>query len=173
MFIYFCLSTILSKVFLSNFPIDSKWKVSGDYRFNKTPGLRVLSLIFMREHNRLCDKFKRENPSWSAIRLFQEARKWVHTMASCPPDPFRTLPSIRASPSVSIWLQVPELLCLLMKVTRRMSILVSITSSVRYERRNLSLMNISGSCLPLWALWSPSVRSSLRQQVERLSLCIR
>jgi len=54
---------------------DSGWIAGGDFRINKTPGLRVLSLTFMKEHNRLVDEFRDAHPKWSDETLFHEARR--------------------------------------------------------------------------------------------------
>eukprot|EP01127_Copromyxa_protea_P018404 TRINITY_DN579_c0_g1_i1.p1 TRINITY_DN579_c0_g1~~TRINITY_DN579_c0_g1_i1.p1 ORF type:complete len:987 (+),score=253.57 TRINITY_DN579_c0_g1_i1:68-3028(+) len=55
---------------------ESDWKANGDYRYNKTPGLRVLIETFRKEHNRLIDVFREEHPSWDNKTLFHEARRW-------------------------------------------------------------------------------------------------
>ena len=51
--------------------------VAGDVRANENPLLITLHTIFVREHNRLCDDFKSENPSWSGEKLYQEARRMI------------------------------------------------------------------------------------------------
>jgi peroxidase len=51
--------------------------VCGDERSNENPGLTVLHTLFIREHNRLANKFATEHPDWSDEQIFQTARKWV------------------------------------------------------------------------------------------------
>lgn len=51
--------------------------VSGDIRANVVPSLGFMHTIYIREHNRLTDKLKKENPHWNFDKLFQEARKIV------------------------------------------------------------------------------------------------
>lgn len=43
-------------------------------RGNSTIGYSAVSTIFLREHNRLCDLFKKAHPQWKGDRLFQTAR---------------------------------------------------------------------------------------------------
>ncbi len=57
--------------------IPTKYFISGDIRANEQPTLTALHIIFLREHNRLCDVLKAENPTWSDEELYQRARKWV------------------------------------------------------------------------------------------------
>ena len=66
----------IGRIFVPNFPQNTKWLANGDFRINKTPGLRVLSELFRHEHNRLVDQFAAAHPEWSQIRLWHEARKW-------------------------------------------------------------------------------------------------
>jgi hypothetical protein len=68
---------------------DGKVKVSDDGRLPVDPitglehtgftdngwvGLSLLHLLFAREHNAVCDRFKQKNPSWGDEKLFQQAR---------------------------------------------------------------------------------------------------
>ncbi len=51
--------------------------VGGDVRINEHPGLTCFHTLFVREHNRLCDEIKAENPAWNDEQIFQKARKMV------------------------------------------------------------------------------------------------
>lgn len=51
--------------------------VSGDVRANETVTLTALHTLFMREHNRLCDKIAEEHPDWTDEQIYQRARRWV------------------------------------------------------------------------------------------------
>jgi hypothetical protein len=33
--------------------------------------------VFVREHNRLADKFAQDHPDWDGERIYQEARRWI------------------------------------------------------------------------------------------------
>jgi hypothetical protein len=57
--------------------IPTMWGAAGDFRFNKTPGLRVLMLMFMLNHNSIIDDFLANSTSsgWSNETLFHEARR--------------------------------------------------------------------------------------------------
>ncbi len=50
--------------------------VAGDVRANEQPGLTTLHTLFVREHNRLCDKLKKQGINGDE-QLYQLARKWV------------------------------------------------------------------------------------------------
>lgn len=51
--------------------------VAGDPRANENPLLIAFHTLFVREHNRLCDTLKIDNPNWSDEQLYQHARKIV------------------------------------------------------------------------------------------------
>jgi len=57
--------------------VSAPFTAAGDFRINKTPGLRVLFLTFMKEHNRQVDLLREANPTWSNETLFQEARRYT------------------------------------------------------------------------------------------------
>ncbi|XP_020605845.1 thyroid peroxidase-like [Orbicella faveolata] len=50
---------------------------AGDSRANEQPGLIALHTLFVREHNRLCDEYKGENPQASDEEIFQAVRRLV------------------------------------------------------------------------------------------------
>ena len=62
---------------LDGFPLPEKFFVAGDIRANEQPGLAAFHTLLVREHNRLCDELKAENPGWNDEELFQRARKIV------------------------------------------------------------------------------------------------
>lgn len=51
--------------------------IAGDARVNDNVVLSSIHTVFMREHNRLIDELRFENPDWSDEQLFQRARKFV------------------------------------------------------------------------------------------------
>jgi len=51
--------------------------VAGDVRANENPLLIALHVIFVREHNRICDELAQLYPHWDDELLYQSARKWV------------------------------------------------------------------------------------------------
>lgn len=55
----------------------TKLFVAGDIRANENPLLLTFHTIFVREHNRLCDELKIEDPSLSDEQLYQMARRHV------------------------------------------------------------------------------------------------
>ncbi|MBT8261552.1 MAG: T9SS type A sorting domain-containing protein [Bacteroidia bacterium] len=62
---------------LDGFPLPEKFFVGGDIRVNEQPGLSCFHTLWVREHNRLCDEIKDQNPSWNDEEIFQRARKIV------------------------------------------------------------------------------------------------
>lgn len=52
----------------------------GVERANVQPGYVMLNTLFLREHNRLCDRLSKANPNWDDERLFQTARNTVIVM---------------------------------------------------------------------------------------------
>ena len=54
---------------------SEKLYFSGDEKVNDNPLLISLHTIFLREHNRLCDVFKAQDPNLSDEALFQKAKK--------------------------------------------------------------------------------------------------
>ncbi len=37
----------------------------------------MIITVFVREHNRLADKFATDHPEWDGERIYQEARRWI------------------------------------------------------------------------------------------------
>ncbi len=58
-------------------PIKDKFFIAGDSRANENPLLLAMHIIFVREHNRLCDILKGKNPDWDDEQIYQRARKMV------------------------------------------------------------------------------------------------
>ena len=59
-------------------PVDERgFYRAGDERVNENIGLTSMHTLFAREHNRLADEFKAENPSWSDDQIFDAARTRV------------------------------------------------------------------------------------------------
>ncbi len=57
--------------------LSDKIFVAGDVRANENPLLASLHILFVREHNRLCDQLAIEHPDWDDEQLYQHARKIV------------------------------------------------------------------------------------------------
>ncbi len=57
--------------------ISDKYYVAGDVRANENPLLLSFHTLFMREHNRLCDKISFEHPDWNDEEIYQHVRKLV------------------------------------------------------------------------------------------------
>lgn len=49
--------------------------LAGDSRVNQNPGLTILQIVLLREHNRLADNLQSINPQWEDEMVFQEARR--------------------------------------------------------------------------------------------------
>ena len=60
--------------------LTDKLYVAGDSRANENILLTAIHTIFHREHNRVCDELKTQNPSWNDEQLFQKARRLVSGM---------------------------------------------------------------------------------------------
>lgn len=58
-------------------PADGKWFVAGDSRANENPWLISMHTLFVREHNRLCDEIRAENPDWVDDQIYHKARRMV------------------------------------------------------------------------------------------------
>lgn len=54
-----------------------KYFISGDIRANEQPTLTAIHVLFLREHNRICDEIKQLQPTWTDEQIFQKARKIV------------------------------------------------------------------------------------------------
>lgn len=48
---------------------------TGDVRTNQNPGLAILQIILLREHNRIADVLQQLNPHWDDELTYQEARR--------------------------------------------------------------------------------------------------
>ena len=58
-------------------PFARQWFIAGDVRANENTLLLSLHTLFAREHNRICEALKTENPSWTDRQLFQTAKRQV------------------------------------------------------------------------------------------------
>ena len=69
---------VLKEVFenFDKWPEERKCKLyaTGLERGNSSIGYVAISIVFMREHNRICDELLQRNPNWDDERLFQTAR---------------------------------------------------------------------------------------------------
>lgn len=54
--------------------------IAGDIRANENPLLIAIHTLFVREHNRLCDKIALEQPEWGDEEIYQHARRMVGGM---------------------------------------------------------------------------------------------
>ena len=57
--------------------LTEKLFVAGDVRANENPLLAAFHILFVREHNRLCDELIIEHPDWTDEELYQHARRMV------------------------------------------------------------------------------------------------
>lgn len=57
-------------------PPRSELRVGGDPAANVNPIGMSVTILFLREHNRLCDEFAKKHPDWDDEKLYQEARRW-------------------------------------------------------------------------------------------------
>ncbi len=55
----------------------TRYFVAGDIRANENPLLLSFHVLFLREHNRLCDELAVDHPAWTDERIYQRARKLV------------------------------------------------------------------------------------------------
>ena len=51
--------------------------LAGDVRANEQVGLTALHTLFVREHNRLADEIRAQNPGLSGDDIYESARRWV------------------------------------------------------------------------------------------------
>ncbi len=58
-------------------PHMDKWYLAGDIRANENPLLSAMHTLFVREHNRIAEELKSDNPYWSDEQIFQKAKKIV------------------------------------------------------------------------------------------------
>lgn len=58
-------------------PYMDKWYLAGDVRANENPLLSAMHTLFVREHNRIAEELKSDNPYWSDEQIYQKARKIV------------------------------------------------------------------------------------------------
>lgn len=49
--------------------------LGGDVRINQNPGLTILQIVLLREHNRIADNLQNINPQWDDETVFQESRR--------------------------------------------------------------------------------------------------
>ncbi len=56
---------------------QNRYFVAGDVRANENVMLTSMHTLFVREHNRICDRIKKQNPAAQDEEIFQRARKIV------------------------------------------------------------------------------------------------
>lgn len=56
---------------------DGRLFVAGDIRANENIELTAMQTLFVREHNRVADRYHGQHPDWSDEQLYQMARRWV------------------------------------------------------------------------------------------------
>ena len=61
----------------NNLPISNDSFVAGDVRAAENPDLTSLQTLFVREHNYQADKLAKQNPSWTAEQIYQQAKAIV------------------------------------------------------------------------------------------------
>ncbi len=59
------------------FPQVREYFIAGDVRANENVFLTSIHTLFVREHNRLCEVYKSQNPEWKDEELYQYVRKIV------------------------------------------------------------------------------------------------
>lgn len=59
--------------YLGPVPAERKFALGHSF-YGNFPGLFMLSTIWMREHNRVCDVMKKVHPEWNDERIFQTGK---------------------------------------------------------------------------------------------------
>ena len=49
----------------------------GEPEAHENPGLLAMSLVWFRYHNKLAERYARENPSWTDEQIYRHARKML------------------------------------------------------------------------------------------------